>query len=261
MKIAILYICTGKYDVFWSEFYSSCERLFCPQVKKHYFVFTDSEQITTTTNISKITQDSLGWPFNTLYRYRMFLRVKEELLKFDKVVFFNGNCVFNMSISYDEFFGNNKSIVACIHPGFYNKNKSDYTLETRQNSTAYTNDRYNYVQGAINGGDAKIFIDICENLTSNIDKDLKNGIVAIWHDESHWNAYLNNNWSSIKTQVNLLTPDYLYPDGWQLPFEPKIILRDKSKYGGHNLLRGVENKDKSYLKTIYHLLRDTILCK
>jgi hypothetical protein len=239
MKVAILYICTGKYDIFWPEFYSSCERFFCQNIEKHYFVFTDSEQIVAQDNVSKVYQDNLGWPFNTLFRYHIFLRIQERLVNFDKIVFFNGNCIFNTKIAYDEFFGKEKSIVAGIHPGFFDKMLSDYTFEKRPASLAYIEGGDLYVAGGINGGDYSSFIDICKKLSANIDRDLQAGIVAIWHDESHWNAYINNNWHVIKPQVNLLTPDYLYPEGWQLPFEAKIILRDKSKYGGHNLLRGV----------------------
>ena len=36
-----------------------------------------------------------------------------------------------------------------------------------------------------------------------------------------------------------LSPAYLYPEGWLLPFEPIILIRDKNnpQYGGHELLR------------------------
>ncbi|MDD3266706.1 MAG: family 6 glucosyltransferase [Burkholderiales bacterium] len=237
MKVAILYICTGKYDVFWNIFYNSSERHFCESVKKHYFVFTDSKKIESSENTTVIYQDNLGWPFNTMYRYKMFLRVKAELLGFDKVIFFNGNCLFNQNISYESFFGENKNIVACIHPGFYNKSKKEYTYENRVQSLAFIKDSYFYVQGAINGGNAEDFIRICEELATNIDKDLENGIVAIWHDESHWNAYLNNNYEKIKDSLHILSPSYLYPEGWDIPFDKKIILRDKNKYGGHESLR------------------------
>lgn len=32
-KVAVLYICTGKYDVFWKDFYISYEKYFCQIVK------------------------------------------------------------------------------------------------------------------------------------------------------------------------------------------------------------------------------------
>lgn len=43
-KVAVLYICTGKYDVFWKDFYISYEKYFLPDCEKHYYVFTDAWQ-------------------------------------------------------------------------------------------------------------------------------------------------------------------------------------------------------------------------
>lgn len=43
MRIAILYICTGKYNVFWDGFYKSSEKFFLKdEAEKEYFVFTDN---------------------------------------------------------------------------------------------------------------------------------------------------------------------------------------------------------------------------
>lgn len=44
MKIAILYICTGKYNVFFRDFYSSSEKYFLPNCEKTYFVFSDNQE-------------------------------------------------------------------------------------------------------------------------------------------------------------------------------------------------------------------------
>ena len=41
--IGMLYICTGKYTVFWPEFYETFSRNFLPGCKKEYFVFTDAQ--------------------------------------------------------------------------------------------------------------------------------------------------------------------------------------------------------------------------
>ena len=59
-----------------------------------------------------------------------------------------------------------------------------------------------------------------------------------------------NNYDKIKDGLNMLSPEYLYPEGWSLPFEPKILLRDKHKYGGHGLLRGIAGAPLSDIKTI-----------
>ena len=55
MRIGILYICTGKYDIFWKDFYLSAERYFMQDQSFiiEYYVFTDILNYMTkkTTNI------------------------------------------------------------------------------------------------------------------------------------------------------------------------------------------------------------------
>ena len=34
-----------------------------------------------------------------------------------------------------------------------------------------------------------------------------------------------------------MNPPFGYPEGWQLPFEKKVIILDKTKFGGHSYLR------------------------
>ena len=99
IKIAILYICTGKYEIFWKDFYSSSEQYFLPEYSKEYFVFTDSPNIndTASMNVHKIYQHNLGWPDNTLERFDMFSRIIDQLKDFDYIFFFNANaCLLNL---------------------------------------------------------------------------------------------------------------------------------------------------------------------
>lgn len=44
-KVAILYIATGRYTVFWDYFYQSAESNLLRECKKHYFVFTDNKEL------------------------------------------------------------------------------------------------------------------------------------------------------------------------------------------------------------------------
>ena len=46
MKVAILYICTGRYAQFFDGFYESAEQYLLQGVEKRYFVFTDQAQLT-----------------------------------------------------------------------------------------------------------------------------------------------------------------------------------------------------------------------
>jgi hypothetical protein len=231
MKIAILYICTGKYTVFWKDFYTSCEKNFIPEAEKHYFVFTDSDQIAfekENPNIHKIFQKNLGWPNNTLKRYEVFLQLKETLLNFDFVFFFNADLVFLKTIQSSDFLpSNNENLVACLHPGYFNKKKSTLPYETDVRSRAFmkAGRESNYFAGGINGGKAKDFIEAIEKINKNIEQDSANNIVAKWHDESHWNKYLET-----YKNVKILHPGYLYPEAGAIPYEKIIMIRDKRKY-------------------------------
>lgn len=230
IQVAILYICTGKYDVFWKEFFDSYEENFLPDTLKEYFVFTDAEKLygeDECNRIHKIYQQRLGWPDDTLMRYHMFDTISDKLIRFDYIFFMNANCKCVTRISEQEFLPVEKDIVVVQHPGAYQKKPKHYTYDRNPKSTAYIKrgqGQY-YVCGGINGGKAVAYIELIKELKRNVDIDKENDVVARWHDESHINHYIleHDNWI-------MLSPSYCYAEGWNLPFEAKIIVRDKSKY-------------------------------
>ncbi len=237
MKIGILYICTGKYTIFWKDFYLSCEKYFIPEAEKHYFVFTDADSVdfaADNKNIHRIYQENLGWPGNTLRRYEVFLNSEDKIADMDYLFFFNANLLFLETITAPEFLPqNSEKIVACLHPGFYNKLEKDFTYEKNPKSTAYLANGKHYFAGGINGGVARDFVAVMKELDANIKTDLANDMIAVWHDESHWNCYVNKHLSVVK----IISPAYLYLEDATLPFPKKILIRDKAKYGGHFHLR------------------------
>ena len=66
--IAILYICTGSYRVFWPGFYENFRQNFLPELDKTFFVFTDAAQVAGEDNpdVRRIPQKALPWPYSTL---------------------------------------------------------------------------------------------------------------------------------------------------------------------------------------------------
>ena len=90
-KVAILYIGTGRYTIFWDEFFKSCEKNFLRNCEKHYFFFTDSKEFKSNDKITIIEQDNLGWPLITALRYKILNKAKEQLKDYDYAFFFNGN--------------------------------------------------------------------------------------------------------------------------------------------------------------------------
>jgi hypothetical protein len=48
----------------------------------------------------------------------------------------------------------------------------------------------------------------------------------------------NRIWFYLKKNPLLVDCSYAYPENWSIPFERKIIQRDKNSYGGYTHLRG-----------------------
>lgn len=107
-----------------------------------------------------------------------------------------------------------------------------------------------YVAGGLNGGKQAAFLAMCETLANNIQRDQDNNIMAIWHDESHLNRYI-----ATHSQYKLLDPSYLYPEGWKLPFEAKILVREKSNYFDVDDFKGYKKEKASSLSKIWRGLK------
>lgn len=242
-KIAILYIGTSRYTIFWDEFYRSCEKNLLPKCEKHYFFFTDSNEFQSNDKITVVSQENLGWPLITALRYKILNKVKEQLKDYDYAFFFNGNMEVIRKVTEEELLPTEEDgwIVAPLHSG--NKRiKSNYEFEYERNpkSTSYIpyGEGMYYFHAGLLGGRVKEFLemlDVCEKM---MDDDLKNNIIPKFHDESVFNKYV------LTHKHKILSNNYIHPTHGKpfLMLNPnvKIIQRDKSKfkYGGHAYLRG-----------------------
>lgn len=234
--IAILYICTGEYVVFWKEFYESYEEHFIKGYRKTYFVFTDyPEEYFDHPNVKVIEQKKLGWPYDTLMRFDMFSKVIDKIRNYDYVFFMNANAKCMQDISPEEFLPQKEELLFVQHPGFWDKPRRRFTYEHRGRSTACIKRKEGvyYVCGGINGGKAAAYIQLIQTLKKNIERDLNHHVIAVWHDESHINRYVvdHNNY-------RILGPEYCYPEGWKLPFQKKILVRDKANYINVRSIKG-----------------------
>jgi hypothetical protein len=239
--VGILYICTGRYAIFWKKFFLSAEKNFLPGYKKKYFVFTDEKKLYAETNpsVQKIYQETLGWPYNTLFRFKTFLKAEEELKKCDYLFFFNANIIFvdkvNNEILPD---ASNDGLLVVKHPGFWDKTNADFLYDRNIFSTAYIphgKGEY-YFMGGCNGGQATAYLQLIKTLNKNIHTDLDKDIIALWHDESHLNNYM------LDKNPKILSPAYGFVEGYDMPFKPKILVLLKEKFGGHDYLRNVSDK-------------------
>lgn len=249
-KVAILHIATGRYIVFFDEFYQSMEKNFLPYDDKTYFVWTDSKR-KFPDNVVRIDTPNLGFPKATLYRYNLFQQAWGQLKDFDYMYFLNANMLAIRPVGHEIFPTNKQGIMATLHPGYY-KTKPPFPYDRNPRSTAYIQHtppphasiqkQEYYYMGGFNGGTAKAFKKLIDTIALNVITDEKNGVMALWHDESHLNKYLHD-----KNPL-ILPPSYGYPStpvgSYHTHFEfdgsYKLYIQNKSdpKWGGHRYLRG-----------------------
>ena len=259
-KTAILYICTGKYHLFWEDYFKSCEKYFLKDHEVHYYVFTDQSSIygeEDCERVHRVYMEAMPWPLITLLRFHIFLKVEDELQKFDYLYFMNANfqCVSNITEG-DVLPRDKQELVVAQHPGFF-KDKSRFvgSFDRNPKSTAYIpyNAKGDSVIGAFIGGTSDGFLKMSRELKKNIDIDLQNRVIAMWHDESHLNHYI-----MLNKNYKLLTPAYCYPEHLQLEFEPKIMMVQKNKKFDVDKFKGDVEYQESFKDKVWRNINKII---
>lgn len=252
-KVGILYICCGRYEVFWQRFYESAEKYLLNDCTKHYFVYTDAIESPKFSypNVTVIPQENLGYPDSTLKRFEMFVRDEKLFEGMDYLLFFNSNLEIKKKISQTDLgLLTGRELIATVHPGYVNKGSELFPYERSPLSRACIplGDGQRYYAGGLQGGTTEGYLRAAKKISGEIVEDLNMGIVAIWHDESHWNRYLHE-----QNNVFALGPEYLQPEGWALPSSAKILIKNKDVwYGNAYLRRGgkINSKSTTLLKLV-----------
>ena len=114
-----------------------------------------------------------------------------------------------------------EKLTATRHPGFVNGGWGSNNVDKR--STAFIPEelRKTYFAGGFQGGETTAYLQACKTLSDNISKDEDIGIIAEWHDESHWNSYLSTRTPKI------ISNEYCMCEK-NISGNPKIIALDKN---------------------------------
>lgn len=273
MKVAILYICTGKYTVFWEEFFSSFEKYFLPEATKEYFVFSDKTDLVgvETGRVHVKHMEWQPWPIPTLMKYHTFLSVRDALLNFDYIYQPNSNARCRKEVMAEAFLPRKErgeQLFFTEHPARFYIENYIYPYERRPESMAYV--PYNRstigVFGAMNGGETTAYIEFMEQMAKRTEVDLKRCIIPIHHDESYVNNYLVRNVQSGK--IRLLASDYAYPQEYSIACERIIELENKNAHFDTEAIKNVspDNGKRTLRKRIhyrlrYYLDRGKVLCR
>jgi histo-blood group ABO system transferase len=219
--IGIFIIATGQpYADYAKSLIEDIKKYFLTGREKQIFVFTDSKA--PIGGAITVYQKHNPWPYSTLCRYDIFMNYfNKRNHKFENIFYLDAD----MSIvDYvgDEILG---KLVATIHPGYYKKNKEQFSLETKFLSMAYVNPRAvnHYFAGGFNGGSD--YFKMAHQIISWRIIDAKYGYIPEYHDETYLNRYCAENEPDI-----ILTPQYCMPDAHKdkkayglLDMSPKII--------------------------------------
>jgi histo-blood group ABO system transferase len=222
-NVALLIICTNKYIQFLEPLIKSADKFFLKNQNVTYFVFTDKEVHSDITdrNLVLIPTQHRDWPWMALGQYKLFSDKADILSEFDYIFFSDVDMLFVDEVS-DEILSD---LVGTLHPGYIGRRG---TPETNPASTAYVHpaEHMMYFAGAFSGGSSHSYLQLCHILSENVEKDFKDGIIAIWHDESHLNRYFIDNPPS-----KVLSPSYCYDETKtynELPFKRKLLALSKN---------------------------------
>lgn len=215
MKIGIVIIATNKYAPYIDPLIDKINQNLLVGHEKHIFVFTDAER-ESTADITFIKEQHRPWPCMTLFRYDMIRRIGASLKPMDYVYYIDADMDIIKPVG-DEILGD---LVAVEHYAFFKRDRRLFTYETNPASTAFMPPNWGalYYAGAFQGGRTAVYLNVVNELAKRIDIDYGRGIIAKWHDESHWNRYL---WENPPTKT--LSPSYCCYEDAQIPFEVKIV--------------------------------------
>lgn len=224
-NVGLLIIATNKYISFLKNLLESADKFFLKNQNVTYFVFTDQDiKIDSTRNIVFVKTEHKQWPWMTLGRYKIFDTNKDTLSKMDYLYYCDSDMLFVDDVG-DEILCER---VATQHPCLYGTRG---TPETNPNSLAcvHPHENMQYFAGGFNGGSSYEYLKMANIISNNIDIDYNNGIIAVWHDESHMNRYFIDN-----PPTKILTPSYCYAEDIPAPYHPRLLALKKNHYEMRN---------------------------
>ena len=243
--IGVLTIATGKYTQFLTGLYSSIAQNFLIDEDITCYLFTDDIEGAkkyipdTRLNHQCFHIERMGFPGDTLYRYRHFASLDDRLddlnlKKPDYLFYSDADMLVVQQVGKEVIPQKIYGLTATAHPGFYLGKTPQHPLgtpESRQQSKAFIpSHRYRpcYVAGGFNGGAYDAFIRMSKEISANIDDDNSRGIIAVWHDESHLNEYVTR--PENLRHLKIMTPSYCfaeYNSPQEVGYPAKIVALDK----------------------------------
>jgi hypothetical protein len=212
LKVGLLTIATGRYVELLDGLLESARRHFFPGIGFTPFLFTDDAA--ERPGVVRLPIEHEPWPMVTLRRYHYFSRYASALRETDYLFYIDVDMRFVAPCEAEVLPAPEEKLVAVRHPAFFRGHRgigsrfldaltggrwssrplphAAFPFERSPKSLACISDPGHrvYYCGGFNGGETQAFLEMSVALRDAIDTDLGNGVIAVWHDESHLNRYL-----------------------------------------------------------------------
>ncbi|MEV6638319.1 hypothetical protein AB0M54_47155 [Actinoplanes sp. NPDC051470] len=223
--MSIVLISTGPWRVFLEPALASIRRNLLPGRNRRIVLFTD--------DVTNVDPDVVGfqiphldWPYNTLFRYHYIRAALDGLPPEDLVVYIDADMMVATEVGAAELLPAGKTYFGVQHPHF---GWSEGPFEANPGSAAWVDrahaDITEYWQACFWGGRARETTTMVRRLADGVAQDVDNGLVAVWHDESHLNRYFIEH----KDDVHTLPPSFAFPEGEERKYSPRILHVSKSE--------------------------------
>lgn len=235
-SIGVLLISTWKYNKFIDKTVSDIRKHFFPKNSVKIFLHTDSVSFHDVDVV--IPVEHKPWPLITLLRFNLFSQ-NASVYDTDYLFYLDIDTKVLNCVTEDVL----GDFVVTEHSGYKGRRG---TPETNPLSTAFIglDEEVTYVCGGFFGGLRSRFLEASEVMRNNIQKDLDNNIIAIWHDESHLNRYYVNH----KDEIKLLSFEYMYN-----ATNPNYVISNPIMMPYHNYEKGFNKFDNGITENMFYI--------
>jgi hypothetical protein len=228
-SVDVVSVATNGYEKYFVNLVTSADKYLTTKKNAIFHIFTDNPEkiMKNCVELKNVTIcyhniPSYQWPEATLIRYRLICENQAHFLS-QVILYLDADMLFKSFVGPELYPENWKNGLAFVqHPGYWSKNwKLTFspryffkfikyggigTWETRESSSAFTERKFRrvYCCGGIWMGKRERLIDFARLMFESVEIDEKNGVIAVWHDESHLNKFVAYN------NVTVLSPEYCY---------------------------------------------------
>ena len=210
-RVAVATMATGRYIEFVSDFWTSAGQFLLPQCAKHLFLFTDRKDaaIGSWGNVTFVGQEKLGWPFDSIMRFEMYLSLQEALAnKYDYFYAIDSDALFVAPIG-QEILGRR---VAALSAWYHGRSVLTQPLDSNPASPFYIPSelKRHYFAGGLFGGEVGEVMSMLGRICPQVRALLSQPVPYLppWHDES----ILNHEFNVVAPPDVILGPEYLFPE-------------------------------------------------